>query len=155
MLCPWKDAAAAGLQEVTRLLRCADSPANSIVAGAVTGSILAGVQRKKSVSSVRLPSVLYHAPKAPRSAGGKAVTIPAAAVCGAAAGFGHLLWLQAQPGWRLRVWLVQQGLLEDDSECCCHLQGQLRTMTVSHTWLVALCRCSQEACSSRRLPATA
>ena len=121
------NAAAAGLQEITRLLRCADSPANSIVAGAVTGSVLAGVQRKENVS--RSPAIKCCAMPQRQfpHAGGKAVTIPAAAVCGAAAGFSHLLWLQAQPEWRLRVWLVQQGLLEDDRE---PTGGALTTMAV-------------------------
>ena len=68
-------------------------------------------------------------------------------MCGAAAGFSHLLWLQAQPGWRLRVWLVQQGLLEDDRECCCQLVGQLRTVAV----VSYLARCAVQA-SSGGLP---
>lgn len=33
-------------QETSRLLRCEDSPANSVVAGAASGALLLGLQRK-------------------------------------------------------------------------------------------------------------
>ena len=102
-------------QELSRLLRCEDSAANSIVAGATTGALLLGLQRK------RLQASHSHVHVHPQmqvyvrllAAGGKSATIPAAIVCGSAAGIGHVLFDSVQPMQMFQQWLVDNDLMDD------------------------------------------
>lgn len=75
-------------QETSRLLRCDDSAANSIVAGAATGALLLGLQRGKNAS------------------------LPAAIVCGSAAGAWHVLDDRLQPVAFFQQWLVDNDLMD-------------------------------------------
>ncbi|KAL3157013.1 hypothetical protein ABBQ38_001265 [Trebouxia sp. C0009 RCD-2024] len=78
----------AACQETSRLLRCEDSAANSVVAGAATGALLLGLQRGRSAS------------------------LPAAIVCSGAAGIGHLLYDTLQPVQMFQNWLVDNDLMD-------------------------------------------
>lgn len=75
-------------QETSRLLRCEDSPANSVVAGAASGALLLGLQRGKNAS------------------------LPAAIVCGSAAGIAHILDERLQPVYLFQRWLVDNDLMD-------------------------------------------
>ena len=119
---------------MSRLLRCEDSAANSIVAGAATGATLLGLQREACISqsyecaatetnytpaftsmplSMFVP-VLLTSPVTLNvaSVGGKAASLPAALVCGAAAGTLHVLDDAMQPLPAFRQWLMEYGLLD-------------------------------------------
>lgn len=80
----------AGLQESSRLLRCDDSAANSIVAGAAVGAVLLGLQR------------------------GRQASLPGAIVCGFAAGTVYTLDDKLQPLKIAKQWLAENDLIDLD-----------------------------------------
>lgn len=108
-------------QETSRLLRCEDTAANSIVAGAATGALLLGLQRESvqllcCVLSIpklwAAPSMMPQFDLEPSFAGGKNASLPAAIVCGGAAGIGHLLCDSLQPVQMFQQWLVDNDLMD-------------------------------------------
>ena len=114
-------------QETSRLLRCDDSAANSIVAGAATGALLLGLQRELTTCAI-----LYCSPAPPPAlvswlicwllvSGGKNASLPAAIVCGSAAGAWHVLDDRLQPVAFFQQWLVDNDLMDLSGATGCFL----------------------------------
>lgn len=64
-------------------------------------------------------SVMSQADERTASAGGKSASLPAAIVCGGAAGVGHLLCDSLQPVQMLQQWLVDNDLMDRPGSAWC------------------------------------